>query len=115
MGFFDKLLGRSGQLKDKAGTYASEHGESIAQGLDKAGQAANRATKGRFGGQIEKATGAAKTGVHKLGEQGGPAGGPAGSGSTAPPPPTPGGPPPSEPPPPPPSPGGPPPGGPERV
>ncbi|WP_277451896.1 antitoxin [Janibacter sp. DB-40] len=98
MGFFDKLLGRSGQLKDKAGTYASEHGDSIAQSLDKAGQAANRATKGRFGGQIERATGAAKTGVHKLGEQGGPAGGgPAGGGSAPPPPPPPGGPPPGGP------------------
>ena len=48
MGFFDKLLGRSGQLRDKAGKYASEHGDAIGQRLDKAGEAANKATKGRL-------------------------------------------------------------------
>lgn len=97
MGFFDTLLGRSGQLRDKAGKYASEHGDSIQQGLDKAGQAANKATKGRFEGQIDKARGAAKSGVDKLGEGGPAGGGPAGGGSTPPPPPPPGGPPPGGP------------------
>lgn len=86
MGFFDKLLGRSNQLKDKAGHYASEHGDKISHGLDKAGQAANKATKGRFEGQIDKATGAAKHGVDKIGEQSGSAGGGPAEGGGPPPP-----------------------------
>ena len=98
MGFFDRLLGRSGQLKGRAGQYASEHNDTIARGLDRAGQAANKATKGRFESQIDKARGAAKRGVDSLGEQsgatgGGPTGGPEG-GAPPPPPPPPGGPPP---------------------
>lgn len=93
MGFLDTLLGRSRQLKDKAGQYASEHGDTIGQGLDKAEEAANKVTKGRFEGQLDKAKGTAKDGVDKLGEQGGSAD-PGPSGGAAPPPPSPSGPPP---------------------
>ncbi|WP_068254266.1 antitoxin [Janibacter corallicola] len=71
MGFLDKLLGRSNELKNKAGKYADQYGDKIGEGLDKAGDTANKATKGRFEGQIDKAKGAAKDGVSRLGEQGG--------------------------------------------
>lgn len=71
MGILDKILGRSGDLKHKAEKYASEHGDKIGQGLDKASGAANKATKGRFESQIGKATDRAKGEVGKFGEKGG--------------------------------------------
>ena len=68
MGFLDKLLGRSDQIKEKA----AEHSDTIGQGVDKAGEAANKATGGRFEEQVGKVTDKAKDGVDQLGDQGGP-------------------------------------------
>lgn len=69
MGLLDKFRGRTDALKDKAGDIAHDHGDKIGEGLDKAGGAVNKATRGRFEDKIDKATGKAKEGVDKLGEK----------------------------------------------
>lgn len=70
MGLLDRLRGKSGELKDKATDLAHDHGDKIGEGLDKAGGAVNKATKGKFEDKIDKATDKAKEGVDKLGDKG---------------------------------------------
>ena len=72
VGLFDKL-------KKQAETVADKHGDKIVGGIDKAGDAVNKATKNKYENQIGKAKTLAKDGVHKAGGAGGP-GGPAGPG-----------------------------------
>ena len=70
MGFLDKL-------KKQASTAAGKHGDKIVGGIDKAGDAVNKATKNKYEHQVGKAKSVAKDGVHKAGRsdgQGGPGG-----------------------------------------
>lgn len=67
MSFLDKVKSTTGTLKDRAGDFASEHGDRIDAGLDRASGTVNRVTGGRFEEKIDKATGKAKEGVDKLG------------------------------------------------
>jgi MT0933-like antitoxin protein len=59
MGIFDKV-------KRSATKAVDEHGDKIAKGLDKAGDAADKQTKGRHGDKIDKGVGAAKDALDKL-------------------------------------------------
>jgi hypothetical protein len=59
MGLFDKL-------KKKATTAVDEHGAQIASGIDKAADLADKQTKGKHGGQIDKGAAAAKNALDKL-------------------------------------------------
>ena len=75
MGFLDKL-------KKQASTAADKHGDKIDGGIDKAGDAVNKATKNKYENHVGKAKSVAKDSVRKAGGSGGPggAGGPAGRG-----------------------------------
>ena len=65
MGFLDKL-------KEQAGTVADKHGDKIVDGIDKAGDAVNKATKHKYAHQVGKAQTKAKEGVNKAGGAGDP-------------------------------------------
>ena len=68
MGFLDKL-------KKQASTAADKHGDKIVGGIDKAGDAVNKATKNKYSHQVGKARTKAKEGVNKAGGADGPGGG----------------------------------------
>jgi len=59
MGFLDKLRGKGG-LKDKAVDLAKEHDDKLDQGIDKASELADKATKGKYTDQIDSAAEKAK-------------------------------------------------------
>jgi hypothetical protein len=59
MGLFDNL-------KKKATAAVDEHGAQIASGIDKAADLADKQTKGKHGGQIDKGAEAAKNALDKL-------------------------------------------------
>jgi len=65
MGFLDKLKGRSKQLRQQADSAVDKHGDKITKGLDTAANKANRATKGKYAGQIDKGVAKAKDGLDK--------------------------------------------------
>ena len=75
MGFLDKL-------KKQATTAADKHGDKIVVGIDKAGNAVNKATKNKYADKVTKAASKAKQGVNKAGGAGGATG--AGGPGTAP-------------------------------
>ena len=64
MGFLDKLRGRS-KLKDKAVDLAKEHDDKIDQGIDKAADLADNATKGMYSDKIDGAAEKAKDAYEK--------------------------------------------------
>jgi hypothetical protein len=59
MGMFDNI-------RKKAEKAVDEHGDKIAQGLDKAGGMASKKTGGKHDAQISKGTAAAKDALDKL-------------------------------------------------
>jgi hypothetical protein len=67
MGFLDKLKGKGG-MKDKAIDFAKEHDDKIDQGIDKAADAADKATKGKYTDKIDNAAEKAKDAYEKPGD-----------------------------------------------
>ncbi len=67
MGFLDKLKGKGG-MKDKAIDFAKEHDDKIDQGIDKAADAADKATKGKYTDKIDDAAEKAKDAYENPGE-----------------------------------------------
>jgi hypothetical protein len=63
VGFLDKL-------KQQATEVAGKHGDTILDGIDKAGDAVNKATDNKYAHQVGKATTVAKDGVRKAGRPG---------------------------------------------
>ena len=63
MGFLDKL-------KQQATEVAGKHGDTILDGIDKAGDAVNKATDNKYAHQVGKAKAVAKDGVKKAGRPG---------------------------------------------
>ena len=70
MGFLDKLKGKGG-MKDKAVDFAKEHDDQIDQGIDKAADAADQATKGKYTDRIDGAAEKAKDAYEEPGSGGG--------------------------------------------
>ncbi|MGI9084113.1 MAG: antitoxin [Aeromicrobium sp.] len=64
MGFLDKLKGKSG-LKDKAIDLAKQHDDKLDQGIDKASDLADKATKGKYTDKIDNAAEKAKDAYEK--------------------------------------------------
>lgn len=60
MGFLDKV-------KKQASGTARKHGGAISGGIDKAGDAVNRATKNKYAPQVGKAKNRAKDGIDRAG------------------------------------------------
>ena len=59
MGFLDKLKGKATKAVD-------QHGDKIAQGIDRAAEAADRKTGGKHGDKIAKGRTQAKSALDKL-------------------------------------------------
>ena len=59
MGFLDNA-------KAKLGKAVDDHGDKIAQGIDKAGRAVNERTGGKHADKIDKATGKARDALDSL-------------------------------------------------
>ncbi len=70
MGFLDKFKKHGAELKDKATELAASQNDKIDAGIDKAAEMADKATKGKYGNQIDNAADKAKDGVDKLAEDG---------------------------------------------
>ncbi|MEZ0069228.1 hypothetical protein ABIA32_005272 [Streptacidiphilus sp. MAP12-20] len=67
MGLTDSLKGALGQAKEKATEYAGSHKSQIGAGLDKVGDLADKATKGKYSDQIHSGRDKAKGAVDKIG------------------------------------------------
>ena len=61
MSFLDKARSAAEQARATAARLAAERGDTIRNGLDKAGQAADRRTGGKYADRIQKLRGAADT------------------------------------------------------
>ena len=70
MGFLDKLRGKGG-LKGKAVDFAKEHDDQIDVGIERAADAADRATKGKYTEKIDGVAEKAKDAYEEPGQGGG--------------------------------------------
>lgn len=66
MGLLDRLKKQAPGLKDKATDLARDHGDTLDSGIEKAADLADKATKGKYTGQIDGAAGKAKDAVDDL-------------------------------------------------
>ncbi|MFI5807997.1 antitoxin [Streptomyces sp. NPDC051561] len=66
MGFLDNLKAKLAPAKEKAADLAQQHGGKIEQGLDKAAQAVDSKTKGKYSSQIQSGTGKAKGALDRI-------------------------------------------------
>jgi antitoxin protein of toxin-antitoxin system len=71
MSFMDTLKEKLGMSKDKAQDAASQHGDQMDAGIDKAGQAADSRTGGKYSDQVQTGTEKAQGAVDDYGNQGG--------------------------------------------
>ncbi|MER7896382.1 antitoxin [Streptomyces sp. NPDC096046] len=104
MGLLDNVKAKLGPAKGKVSDLAQRHEGKIHHGLDKAAQAVDKRTKGKYSDRIQSGTGRAKGAMERLThkEDGAPRTGgttPSGASSTTPPPTAGGTPPPEAPPP----------------
>jgi len=60
MGLMDKFKGTANSLRKSADKALDQHGDKIASGVDKAGGAVNKATKGKYADKVDKGVGMAK-------------------------------------------------------
>ena len=70
MGFLDKFKKQAPELKKKAADLAASQNYKIDVGIDKAADAVNKATKGKYEDKIDSAADKAQEGVDKLAEDG---------------------------------------------
>ncbi|MEV5431886.1 antitoxin [Streptomyces sp. NPDC052701] len=82
MGLLDSVKTKLGPAKGRISHLAQRHEGKIRHGLDRAAQAVDKRTKGKYSDKIRKGTGRAKEAVERLAHQGGT--GP-GTGGTTPP------------------------------
>ena len=66
MGLADNLKDALGQAKDKATEFAGKHNSTIGSGVDKVGEMADKATKGKYSDQIHSAGDKAKQQLDQL-------------------------------------------------
>ena len=66
MGFLDKIKGQAVTLKDMAVDTAVKNSDKISGGLDKAGEFADKQTKGKYTDKIQTGKVKAKQGLEKL-------------------------------------------------
>lgn len=83
MGLLHTVKAKLGPAKGKVSDLAQRHEGKIHHGLDKAAQAVDKRTKGKYSDRIQSGTGRAKGAMGRLAHQGG--SGPDGGGTTPPP------------------------------
>ncbi|AZP20832.1 antitoxin [Streptomyces aquilus] len=66
MGLLDNLKAKLGPAKDKVSGLAQQHGDKVQHGLDKAAQAVDKKTKGKYSDKIQTGTGKAKDAMDRL-------------------------------------------------
>ncbi|WP_042393984.1 antitoxin [Streptacidiphilus carbonis] len=69
MGLSDTLKGALGQAKEKATEFAEKHNSTIDSGLDKVGEMADKATKGKYSDKIHTGRDKAKEALDKVGQE----------------------------------------------
>ncbi|MFJ4682533.1 antitoxin [Streptomyces sp. NPDC088789] len=85
MGLLDNLKAKLTPAKDKVSDLAQQHGGKIQQGIDKAAQAVDERTKGKYSDKIHTGTDKAKGAMDRLAHKdGGPEGTAPGQGGTGP-------------------------------
>ncbi|SNX64463.1 antitoxin protein of toxin-antitoxin system [Streptomyces sp. TLI_55] len=70
MGLLDNLKAKLGPAKDKVSGLAQQHGDKVQHGLDKAAQAVDKKTKGKYSDKIQTGTGKAKDAMDRLAHKG---------------------------------------------
>ncbi|MFJ4246314.1 antitoxin [Streptomyces iakyrus] len=83
MGLLHSVKAKLGPAKGKVSDFAQRHEGKIHHGLDKAAQAVDKRTKGKYSDRIRSGTGRAKGAMGRLAHQG--ERGPDGGGTTPPP------------------------------
>ncbi|OWA17829.1 hypothetical protein B9W68_06230 [Streptomyces sp. CS227] len=76
MSFLDNLKAKIAPAKEKVADLTRQHGDKIDQGLDKAAQAVDSRTKGKYSDKIRTGTDKAKGALDQLNQDGGQKGGP---------------------------------------
>ncbi len=71
MSFMDTLKEKLGMSKGKASDMMRQHGDKVDQGLDKAGDAVDSKTGGKYSSQIDSGVDKAKNAARDYGDQGG--------------------------------------------
>jgi ABC-type transporter Mla subunit MlaD len=66
MGLLNNLKAKLSPAKDKVSGLAQQHGDKIQHGLDKAAQAVDKKTKGKYSDKIHTGTGKAKEAMDRL-------------------------------------------------
>ncbi|MFD7245742.1 antitoxin [Streptomyces massasporeus] len=66
MGLMDNVKAKLGPAKDKVSDFAQRHEGKVHHGLDKAAQAVDKTTKGKYSDRIQSGTGRAKGAMGRL-------------------------------------------------
>lgn len=66
MGFLDKIMGRSGDAKEKLADAVDQHGEKLGDALDKAGDFVDDKTGGKFDQHTDTAADKARDALDSL-------------------------------------------------
>ncbi|MFH9013626.1 antitoxin [Streptomyces sp. NPDC017943] len=66
MGLLDNVKAKLGPAKDKVSDLAQRHEDKIHHGLDKAAEAVDKSTKGKYSDRIQSGTGKAKGAMGRL-------------------------------------------------
>ncbi|RPK55210.1 hypothetical protein EES44_28635 [Streptomyces sp. ADI96-15] len=75
MSFLDNLKAKIAPAKEKVADLTRQHGDKIDQGLDKAAQAVDSRTKGKYSDRIRTGTDKAKSALDQLNQDGSQKGG----------------------------------------
>ncbi len=67
MSLFDKIMGSRSKAKQQAEQVVEQHGDKIATGLEKTGEAVSKVTGGRFDDKIDKGVTKAKERLEQSG------------------------------------------------
>ncbi|OII63471.1 hypothetical protein BJP40_24310 [Streptomyces sp. CC53] len=71
MGIVDSLKARMGPARERVAGFARQHGDRIDHGIDRAAQAVDRKTKGKYSDKIESGTGKARHAMDRLSHRNG--------------------------------------------
>ncbi|MFE9449848.1 antitoxin [Streptomyces sp. NPDC006739] len=66
MGLLDNMKAKLAPAKDKVSDLARQHGDKVQHGIDRAAQAVDERTKGKYSDKIHAGTGKAKDAMDRL-------------------------------------------------
>jgi hypothetical protein len=71
MGFLDDVKKQAEELKERASDFVGQHGDKIAEGIDKVAGKIDGGTQGKYSEKIQSASTKAKDAAQRFGEQSG--------------------------------------------